>query len=90
MRRYAAERTGQNQQYTLHPATWLNKRRWEDEAPAADGGPPTIDGVTGEVVELRPMSAADRKRAEVMAEVSARYAGREEAFTRGARGGRYD
>ena len=34
MRRYAATRAGQDEQYTVHPATWLNQGRWADE-PAA-------------------------------------------------------
>lgn len=36
IRRYAATRAGQDEQYTVHPATWLNQGRWADE-PA--GGP---------------------------------------------------
>jgi DNA-binding transcriptional regulator YhcF (GntR family) len=31
MRRYAATRAGQDEQYTVHPATWLNQGRWADE-----------------------------------------------------------
>ena len=31
MRTYAAERRGKDQQFTAHPATWLNGERWEDE-----------------------------------------------------------
>lgn len=31
MRRYAREREGQDAQYTAHPASWLNKGRWQDE-----------------------------------------------------------
>jgi hypothetical protein len=38
-RRYAAERSGQDQKYTAHPSTWINAQRWQDE-PA---GAPTID-----------------------------------------------
>jgi hypothetical protein len=30
--RYAAERQGQDQQYTKYPATWLNGKCWLDEA----------------------------------------------------------
>lgn len=33
IRRYAHERRGQDDQYTAHPATWLNAGRWSD-APA--------------------------------------------------------
>jgi hypothetical protein len=31
MRVYAASRRGEDQQFTLHPTTWLNQGRWEDE-----------------------------------------------------------
>ena len=31
IRRYAASRAGQDEQYTVHPATWLNQGRWADE-----------------------------------------------------------
>jgi hypothetical protein len=30
-KRYAAEKTGQDEQYTKHPATWLNAEGWSDE-----------------------------------------------------------
>lgn len=33
MRLYAKSREGQDEKYTCHPATWLNQRRWEDDAP---------------------------------------------------------
>ena len=33
MRAYALQREGQDQQFTAHPATWLNGERWLDEAP---------------------------------------------------------
>ena len=32
IRRYAATRAGQDEQYTVHPATWLNQGRWADES----------------------------------------------------------
>jgi hypothetical protein len=48
-RRYAGERSGQDQKFTKHPATWLNKGCWGDEPSAT--GPPIIDGITGEPVE---------------------------------------
>ena len=31
IRRYDAARAGQDEQYTVHPATWLNQGRWADE-----------------------------------------------------------
>lgn len=34
MRAYAASRAGQDDQYTAHPATWLNAGRWNDAPPA--------------------------------------------------------
>jgi hypothetical protein len=39
--RYGAERTGQEEQYTKHPATWLNNECWRDEP--AEVGPPISD-----------------------------------------------
>jgi len=33
--RYAAERDGQDSKFTKHPATWLNKGCWDDEASPA-------------------------------------------------------
>lgn len=33
MTRYAESRRGQDMQFTVHPATWLNGDRWADEAP---------------------------------------------------------
>src|SRR5262249_48511926 len=35
--RYAAERAGQDPKYTKHPATWLNKGCWDDEASPRSG-----------------------------------------------------
>jgi hypothetical protein len=37
--RYAAERTGEPERFTKHPATWLNGQCWKD-APAASAGRP--------------------------------------------------
>ena len=34
VRSYAASRRGEDDKFTLHPATWLNQGRWEDEAGA--------------------------------------------------------
>lgn len=33
MRRYAASRAGQDERFTLHPATWLQHGHWSDELP---------------------------------------------------------
>ena len=33
MRDYAASRAGEDERYTVHPATWLNQERWNDEPP---------------------------------------------------------
>jgi DNA-binding MarR family transcriptional regulator len=38
--RYAHERTGQDQKYTKHAATWLSKESWKNEAEAA---PPVVE-----------------------------------------------
>lgn len=44
--RYAQEKAGTEPQYILHPATWLNGDRWEDE-PAPPGRPrgPTLGDI---------------------------------------------
>jgi len=31
MRAYASTRHGEDEKFTVHPATWLSQRRWEDE-----------------------------------------------------------
>jgi Helix-turn-helix domain len=46
--RYAAERTGQDDKYTKHPATWLNAECWADEhgttcKPNGNAAPPDDD-----------------------------------------------
>lgn len=46
IRRYAATRAGQPEEYTKHPATWLNDECWLDEAGT---GPP----VSAEVISIR-------------------------------------
>jgi len=33
-KRYAAEREGEDPEFTMHASTWLNRRMFEDEAPA--------------------------------------------------------
>jgi hypothetical protein len=38
IRLYAVTRAGQDEQYTVHPATWLNQGRWADEAAGTLGG----------------------------------------------------
>ena len=48
-RRYAAERLGQDQKFTKHPATWLNAGCWDDE-PAHEA--PIIDGKTGDIIDV--------------------------------------
>jgi hypothetical protein len=50
--RYAAERTDQNSTYTKHPATWLNKKCWDDEeAPVFDSGETSVQRVLREAFE---------------------------------------
>jgi hypothetical protein len=61
-KRYAGERAGQDPQYTKHPATWLNKACWQDETSAGEGGPPTIDGVTGEEIIPTPALRGNGQR----------------------------
>ena len=47
MVRYAATRKGQDQQYTVNPATWLRRERWNDvlDAPHAQRGNTFFDKV---------------------------------------------
>ena len=72
-KRYAGERAGQDPKFTKHPATWLRGGCWEDEPPPrADGGPPTIDGRTGEVIAPRPRR--DRDHEETWDEIIAKAA----------------
>jgi hypothetical protein len=37
--RYAAQRDGEDPQFTKHPATWLNGKCWSDEPPPNSGRP---------------------------------------------------
>jgi hypothetical protein len=46
-RRYASERAGQEAKFTKHPEKWLRGGCWDDQQ---QGGPPTIDGITGDIV----------------------------------------
>lgn len=45
VKRYAAERAGQDAMFTAHASTWLNQRRWEDEpsTPASGKRPGNLD-----------------------------------------------
>jgi Helix-turn-helix domain len=52
--RAEAIRDGDNPKWTLHPATWLKKRKFNDPPASAAGGPPVIDGVTGEEIPQAP------------------------------------
>jgi hypothetical protein len=56
---YAAARTGQPPRYTCHPATWLNRERWNDD-PAALAGASLADA---DVKTLGGMAMADEYRA---------------------------
>lgn len=57
IRRYATTRAGQDEQYTVHPATWLNQGRWADE-PA--GGYAQGQGQKRELTEDEKWEAARR------------------------------
>lgn len=50
----AAERNGKDPQYTPHPATWLNQRRWEDVKP--DSPADFYDNVQRELDRLNGLS----------------------------------
>jgi hypothetical protein len=43
--RYAAERSGKGDEFTKHPATWLNAKCWADQS-GAQGAAPVFDDVT--------------------------------------------
>lgn len=45
MRRYAASRAGEPEQYTAHPAKWLNDGRWTDEANGLNGAEATAEQI---------------------------------------------
>jgi hypothetical protein len=57
IRRYAATRAGQDEQYTVHPATWLNQGRWADEP---TGGYAQGQGQKREMTEDEKWEAARR------------------------------
>jgi hypothetical protein len=57
IRRYATSRLGQDEQFTVHPATWLNQGRWADE-PA--GGSQQGSGAKRELTEEEKWEAARR------------------------------
>lgn len=44
IRRYAAERSGQDHKFTAHPASWLNGERWLDETAKPSVTPFVIGG----------------------------------------------
>jgi hypothetical protein len=58
--RYAAERTGEDDKYTKHPATWLNAECWKDAPTASPARKPShndnidrgLDMVGGDHVEI--------------------------------------
>lgn len=61
IQRYADERRGEDPQFTVHPATWLNGDRWSDERPAAGNGGGRPSGNNGRglgwVIGTREMRA---------------------------------
>jgi hypothetical protein len=73
-KRYAGERAGQDPKFTKHPATWLNGGCWEDEPPNASGGPPVLDGATGEIIPTTQPPRRSRFE-EFQAEMLAKFCG---------------
>lgn len=65
MRRYAEQRAGQDPQFTVHPATWLNQGRWADEQPGSVHEQPT--GPTGPKPSLKEILGDDYERAMALA-----------------------
>jgi hypothetical protein len=62
-------------QYTPHPATWLNQRRWEDEQSHITSHQTTSPDNRTPTAELKPLTAEERKAA--MAEIDGRWAKRD-------------
>jgi hypothetical protein len=59
--RYAALRTGQDPQFTKHPATWLNSKCWADEPSHFDGGTDARRKHTGNAAYVEVASDLARK-----------------------------
>jgi hypothetical protein len=57
MQRYARSRAGEPEEFTVHPATWLNQERWCDEASKGNGASftPDPDAMVEEQETLRRM-----------------------------------
>ena len=55
---YAKAREGEDQQYTVHPATWLNQRRWEDDPAGINGN----GGGNGRQTGNRAETGAERAK----------------------------
>jgi hypothetical protein len=63
MRAYAASRAGQDEKFTVHPATWLRADRWLDEAPKPNGNGAALvalDPFAKRLAEIEGHSAEDR------------------------------
>lgn len=56
MQRYASSRAGQQEEFTAHPATWLNAERWLDEGKAASA-PAIIADISSFPAFLHPLIA---------------------------------
>lgn len=61
MSSFAASRAGQDEQYTAHPATWLNHDRWLDEA-AKPNGAAASHKHTDRLAELAEIERKTRER----------------------------
>jgi hypothetical protein len=59
IRRYATSRLGQDEQFTVHPATWLNQGRWADEGSYPTSGQQG-SGAKRELTEEEKWEAARR------------------------------
>lgn len=60
MRRYAASQAGKDETYIAHPSTWLNDKRWADEASVSA----PVGGVPANLAEIQRLEEEARSRME--------------------------
>lgn len=59
---YAQARTGQDPQFTPHPATWFNQERWNDDRSTWTGSPGNRPGAAQDAARVRGESGSDYDR----------------------------
>lgn len=60
--RYALERTGEDPQYTAHPATWLHAGRWDDEPDPTHQAKPTTRQHQTDIVQAALQRIREQQR----------------------------